>query len=217
MDTVLTAFAKPVTGTVTAGLKAARHGLNCALRQIGGSIWLAGKLFPGKRPLSEVSKSPTETDPPAIARPLKAVLLRVGTVERMALAEVLEIIPTQTAEAALSALADFAADVVVTDIGTSDRETTALLKRLRDPVTSPRRGLPVICLLAESSPAQVHGLIKAGVDHVMIKPISATALYDLARHLCDNPMPQISVPKYIGPDRRRLPDDSFTGPNRRAA
>lgn len=153
--------------------------------------------------------------PGPAATPLKALLLRVGTVDRMALAEVLEIKATQDAAAALAALADFAADVAVTDIGTSDRETTALLKGLRDPAASPRKGLPVICLLAESSPSQVRALVKAGVDHVMIKPISTTALCDLALHLRDNPMPQVTVPRYTGPDRRRLPDDSFTGPNRR--
>jgi len=165
--------------------------------------------------LSEVSKTSPGIVPGPVATPLKALLLRVGTVERLALAEVLDIKATQNAAAALAALTDFAADVVVTDIGTSERETTALLKGLRDPATSPRKGLPVICLLAISSPAQVHGLVRAGVDHVMIKPISTAALIDLARHLRDNPMPQVTVPRYTGPDRRRLPDDSFTGPNRR--
>jgi DNA-binding NarL/FixJ family response regulator len=165
--------------------------------------------------LSERSKTSRESNPPPAAAPLKALLLRLGTVERVALAEVLDIKATQDAALALAALADFAADVAVADIGTSDRETTALLKGLRDPDSTPRKGLPVICLLGESSPGRVRGLVKAGVDHVMIKPISAAALCDLAQHLCDNPLPQISVPKYTGPDRRRLPDDSFTGPNRR--
>ncbi len=143
-------------------------------------------------------------------------MLRLRTTERMALAEVLEIKATQTAAAALAELGKFTADVVVTDIGTSDRETTALLQGLRDPAASPCKGLPVICLLSHSSPEQVRGLVRGGVDHVMIKPISAAALRDLAQHLCANPLPQISVPKYTGPDRRRLPDESFTGPNRRS-
>ncbi len=133
----------------------------------------------------------------------------------MALGEALDIIAVQTAAAALQALADFPAHVVVANIGTSDRETKTLLASLRDPAATPRKGLPVICLLSESSPQQVHDLVKAGVDHVMVQPISATALRELARHLCDNPMPQINVAKYTGPDRRRLPDDAYTGPNRR--
>lgn len=152
---------------------------------------------------------------PETAAPLRALLLRVGTTDRVALGGVLEIMPVQTADAALRALADFPADVVIASISTSDRETTALLASLRDPAASPRQGLPVICLLSESSPAQVHGLVKAGVDHVMIQPISATALRDLAQHLCAHPVTQINVGKYTGPDRRRLPDDAYTGPNRR--
>ena len=167
--------------------------------------------------MSEASKTSPVGVPEPVAAPLKALLLRVATRERMALAEILEIKITQDAAVALAALADFAADVVIADIGTSDGEATALLKGLRDPAASPRTGLPVICLLSESSPERVRGLIKAGVDHVMIKPISATALRDLAQHLCDNPMPQVAVPKYTGPDRRRLPDHAYTGPNRRGS
>lgn len=164
--------------------------------------------------MSHAPKTSAPADPEVTA--LKALLLRLRTTERMALAGVLEIKATQTAAAALAELAEFAADVVVTDIGTSDLETTALLQGLRDPDASPRKGLPVICLLSHSSPEQVHGLVRQGVDHVMVKPISATALRDLAQHLRANPMPQITVPKYTGPDRRRLPDESFTGPNRRS-
>lgn len=143
------------------------------------------------------------------------MLLRVGTTDRIALESVLAIKTTQSAEAALKALREFPADVVVADTSTSDFETMALLQGLRSPSVSPRKGLAVICLLAESSPERVRGLVKAGVDHVMIKPISATALSDLAQHLRENPMAQVAVPQYAGPDRRRLPDDAYTGPKRR--
>ena len=65
----------------------------------------------------------------------------------------------------MKTLCEFLADVLVADTSTSDFETMALLQ-----------GLSVICLLAESSPERVRGMIKAGVDHVMIKPISAAAV-----------------------------------------
>ena len=114
----------------------------------------------------------------------------------MALGEVLNIVAVQTAAAALQALSGFHAHVVVANIGTSDRKTRALLASLRDPDATPRKGLPVICLLSKSSSQQVRDLVKVVVDHVMIQPISATALRD-------NPMPQINVAKFTGPDRRR--------------
>ena len=68
-----------------------------------------------------------------MAAPLKALLLRVSTSDRIALGEVLNIIAVQTTAAALQVLADFPAHVVVAYIGTSDRETRALLASLRDP------------------------------------------------------------------------------------
>ena len=149
------------------------------------------------------------------AGPLRALLLRVGTNEHVALSEVLDVNAAQNAVAARQALGGFAADVVVADVGATEREAMALLAYLRDPVETPRRGLPFICLLAESSPERVRRLIKSGVGQVMIKRISVSGLCELAQYLCDNPMPQVSVPKYIGSDRRRLPMDSYTGPTRR--
>ena len=113
----------------------------------------------------------------------------------MALGEVPNIIAVQTTAAALQVLADFPAHVAVAYIGTSDRETRALIASLRDPAATLRKGLPVICLFSESSHQQVRDLVKAGVDHVMIQPISVTALRD-------NPMPQINVAKHTRPNRR---------------
>ena len=148
-------------------------------------------------------------------RPLRAILLRVGTTDRIALSEILTINATQNARDAQRVLGEFDADVVVADVGATEREAMELLAYLRNPAKTPRQGLPMICLLAESSPERVRRLVKAGVDHVMIKPISANGLRDLAQTLCDHPMPQVSVPQYIGPDRRRLPTDSYSGPSRR--
>ena len=193
MADVLAGFPPSVTAAFTAGLLNALHGLSCLTPRRQGK--LAGNEIdqPWKNLLSETSKTPSydNADPDtaaAAAKPLKALLLRVGTMDRIALGEVMEIRTTQSAAAALEALADYPASVLVADTSTSDFETKALLRDLRDPVTSPRKGLAVICLLAESSPERVRGLVKAGVDHVMIKPISATALHDLAQHLRDNPM-----------------------------
>ena len=149
------------------------------------------------------------------ASPLNALLLRVSTTDRIALEAVLNIRTTQKAVDALAALQEFPADVVIADIGTSDFETTDLLQALRDPVKTPRKGIPIICLLSESSPDRVRSLVKSGVDHVMVKPISATALRELAQHLCDFPMKQVTVYRYVGPDRRRVPDNSYPGPSRR--
>jgi DNA-binding NarL/FixJ family response regulator len=167
------------------------------------------------RHVPEIKKAaPASGAKPATAR-LKALLLRVGTMDRMALGEVLNIIATQTAADARVALETFDADLVVADISHSDVEALTLLRHLRSPATAPRNGLQMICLLAASSPERVRGLVKAGVDHVMIKPISAVALRNLAQNLSEHPMPQVAVPQYVGPDRRRLPIASYTGPARR--
>jgi len=167
------------------------------------------------RHVPEIKKAaPASSPKPATAR-LNALLLRVGTTDRMALSAVLNVNATQNAADARAALESFDADLVVADISHTDVEALALLRHLRSPATAPRKGLQMICLLAASSPERVRGLIKAGVDHVMIKPISAIALRDLAQNLSEHPTPQVAVPKYVGPDRRRLPIASYTGPARR--
>ena len=77
------------------------------------------------------------------------------------------------------------------DVGATEREAMALLAYSCDPVETPRRGLPFICLLAGSSPERVRRRIKSGVDYLMIKPISVSGLCELAQYLCDDPMLQV--------------------------
>ena len=51
--------------------------------------------------------------------------------------------------------------------------------------------------------------------NALLHSISAAALVELAASLRDEPVEQIQVADYGGPDRRRLPGGAHTGPDRR--
>jgi hypothetical protein len=57
--------------------------------------------------------------------------------------------------------------------------------------------------------------VKSGVDQVMVKPVSAQAVLELARHLLEAPTAQARSDSYHGPDRRRVAPPHYDGPNRR--
>jgi len=104
--------------------------------------------------------------------------IRGGTTDRMALGEVLNIVAVQTA-AALQALSDFHAHMVVANIGTSDRETRALLASLRDPDATPRHAtqgpagnLPTLekQLPTGARPSQGGGGSRHDTAHIRYRP-----------------------------------------------
>lgn len=115
----------------------------------------------------------------------------------------------RTAEAAaahkaIDLLAEFAADAAVIDIAAAGTQAAAFMRVLRHPERTPRANLPVIGLLDASSPQEVQRLVRTGIDHLMVKPLSANSLLDLARQASAELAARIATQTYIGPDRRRV-------------
>jgi hypothetical protein len=58
-------------------------------------------------------------------------------------------------------------------------------------------------------------MVRQGVDHIMVKPLSPRMLIESAEQLLALPTPQITTGSYRGPDRRRIPLPEFLGSERR--
>ena len=91
----------------------------------------------------------------------------------------------------------------------------AFVQAIRDPLGSPRVGLPILGLLREHAAEQVRRAVFAGIDHVMLTPVTPGTLVHLALQLKNRPAKQIRTVQYVGPDRRRIAGLSYTGPDRR--
>jgi DNA-binding response OmpR family regulator len=92
-----------------------------------------------------------------------------------------------------------------------------LIRRVRNDTSLPSVGLLIICVTAHAVRPMVDAAIRNGADGFLVKPISAKDLYTCLAQHSENPLPRISLRGYFGPDRRRNPDPSYEGVERRLA
>jgi CheY-like chemotaxis protein len=80
----------------------------------------------------------------------------------------------------------------------------------------PNPQVPVIVLTGQRSEADVEMARKAGVNEFVVKPFTPAGLLSRIQLVLTRPRPFIISDDYIGPDRRRRVEFSYTGPLRRS-
>ena len=106
-------------------------------------------------------------------------------------------------------------DVALVELGPKDTKGRDFLRILRDPKSSPARNLPVLAMLPAATREDVRVVIRLGVDHVLIRPFSANDVLNRLESVSKSPAPRHESEDYIGPDRRRVPDQYYQGTKRR--
>jgi CheY-like chemotaxis protein len=119
------------------------------------------------------------------------------------------------ANEAIFRLTHDAVDIIVLDYLMTDADGVAFLKRLRMSKDSPAPFTPVIMLTAHSEKVRVEAARDAGVTEFCTKPVTATELIRKVGAVIDHPRPFVRTGGYFGPDRRRRPDSSYGGDERR--
>ena len=89
------------------------------------------------------------------------------------------VVSTPTAEAALVALQDAEFDAVVTDVAMPGRSGFWLVGQIRQLPTKP--SVPVLAVTGHPFPRE--GMLRAGFDAQMLKPVSPRLLYDTLSQL----------------------------------
>ncbi len=107
-------------------------------------------------------------------------------------------------------------DLVIADWAMGPTDGLELTAELRDEAHSPMPFVPIILLTAHSELHRVIRARDAGVNEILVKPVSAERLYRRIASLIDQPRPFIRTPTYFGPSRRGE-DMPFAGPDRRRA
>ncbi len=107
-------------------------------------------------------------------------------------------------------------DLVIADWAMGPTDGLELTAELRDEASSPMPFVPIILLTAHSELHRVIRARDAGVNEILVKPVSAERLYRRIASLIDQPRPFIRTPSYFGPSRRGE-DMPFAGPDRRGA
>jgi DNA-binding response OmpR family regulator len=82
------------------------------------------------------------------------------------------------------------------------------VRKLRDPKESPAPGVPVIFCSRQLDRQLVEDVRDAGINEVIVKPITLGAVKSRIRILFEKPRTLVNLTTYVGPDRRRLHDDN---------
>jgi len=115
---------------------------------------------------------------------------------------------------AIEALEAGAPDILITDWAMDGMDGLDLTRHVRTSDRSPNIYLPIIMLTAFAERARVYTARDAGVTEFLIKPLSATALFNRVSTIIEHPRPFVRVGQFFGPDRRRR-KDQWSGEERR--
>lgn len=88
------------------------------------------------------------------------------------------------------------------------------IRKVRAMDGDPAQFMPIIGCTADARRAVIADFIEAGVDEVVGKPVSATAVYSRIHAVIQNRRAFVRTKVFFGPDRRRK-EKSFIGDERR--
>jgi two-component system chemotaxis response regulator CheY len=106
-------------------------------------------------------------------------------------------------------------DILIVDWAMPIFDGIELVSMIRRPDSAVNPYVPIIMLTGHSEKSRVMRARDAGVTEFLCKPISAKALHQRVLNCVLNPRPFVKTKDYFGPDRRRSPSASYTGPERR--
>jgi two-component system chemotaxis response regulator CheY len=117
--------------------------------------------------------------------------------------------------AGLETFTHYLPDMVITDWAMPIFDGLELTQMIRQPGANANPFVPIIMLTGHSEKHRVVAARDAGVTEFLVKPISATALYERILNLIAHPRPFFKTKSYFGPDRRRNVNPHHVGPERR--
>ncbi|MEO1198419.1 MAG: response regulator [Pseudomonadota bacterium] len=119
------------------------------------------------------------------------------------------VIEAETVDEAFQKMTSDVPSLVITDWAMPGQDGIALIRMLRDEMTSPDPFIPIILLTAYTEKKHIIAAIRAGVNEVLSKPISASALLSRLEAIVFSPRPFIRTETYFGPEPRRHERDEL--------
>jgi CheY-like chemotaxis protein len=106
-------------------------------------------------------------------------------------------------------------DLTLVDLKLGETSGLELTRLVRSAPDSQNPRMPVILVTAFSERSNIEAAIGAGVDEVLVKPLSPKLLFQRIVSLIENPRPYLRTDQYFGPDRRRHVTEDLEGGDRR--
>lgn len=117
-------------------------------------------------------------------------------------------------EAALKALADRPADLVITDLKMPKLDGLGFVRQLRAG-PKPAAFAPVVMVTGHAAAKRVAAARDAGVNQFIVKPVTGQLLADRLHRIIADDRPFVRCASYVGPCRRRRTPKGYQGPFRR--
>ena len=116
---------------------------------------------------------------------------------------------------ALNLVRDHPIDLAIVDFNMAPVDGVSFTRQVRNDPRSPNPYLPIIMMTGHSALRLVTEARDAGINEFLAKPLTARSLMDRIQALILRPRVYVRATTYFGPDRRRLAQTSYSGPQRR--
>jgi len=110
-------------------------------------------------------------------------------------------------------LVEFPADLAIAALPPD--EGAMLAAAVRRHPSSPKPDLPIVLVSDPMAPDDLARVRDAGVNEVLVHPITVKALVARIDSVMGRPRPFVRRQDFVGPDRRRRGEDGYRGPDRR--
>ena len=107
-------------------------------------------------------------------------------------------------------------DIVLIDWAMPVFDGLELTKMIRETDGNANPYVPIIMITGHTEKNRVTSARDAGITEFLAKPISAKSLYQRVVNVVAHPRPFIKTRDYFGPDRRRITNPNYPGPERRS-
>jgi CheY-like chemotaxis protein len=120
------------------------------------------------------------------------------------------------ANVALDCIEKVMPDFILTDLSMEPMDGLTFCRKIRQSQDPQVRGTPIIMITGYAERSRVVEARDAGVNEILVKPVTAEALYSRIEDVMLRPRKFVHVPSFSGPCRRRKPNATHMGPFRRS-
>jgi CheY-like chemotaxis protein len=130
----------------------------------------------------------------------------------------IEISSSEYSEAhiALASIEKVMPDFILTDLSMEPMDGLTFARKIRQSQDPQVRGTPIILITGYAERQRVVEARDSGINEILVKPVTAEALYARIEDVILRPRNFVHVPSFSGPCRRRKPNPTHMGPFRRS-
>ena len=126
-----------------------------------------------------------------------------------------EVYEAEDGTSGLDAFMQCTPEIVITDWVMPGLDGLKLTRMMRQPDEHANAYVSIIMLTGHSEKTRVLAARDAGITEFLAKPVSPKGLYERIANVIINPRPFIRTETFFGPDRRRIGNPNYSGPERR--